>query len=79
MNYADASAVMDEINRLTPSYGGILYPRIENIGLVWPCPAPDHPGTPVLHAKVSPREKARFLPLNTVLQRNCRMRNIRPC
>jgi formate dehydrogenase alpha subunit len=60
MKYADASAVMDEINRLTPSYGGITYRRIENIGLVWPCPAPDHPGTPVLHVNGFARGKGTF-------------------
>ena len=60
MNYADASAVMAEINRLTPSYAGILYSRIENTGLVWPCPAPDHPGTPVLHTKAFTKGKGTF-------------------
>jgi predicted molibdopterin-dependent oxidoreductase YjgC len=60
MNYADASAIMDEINRVTPSYGGITYSRIENIGLVWPCPAPDHPGTPVLHTKAFTKGKGSF-------------------
>jgi formate dehydrogenase alpha subunit len=60
MKYADASAVMDEINSLTPSYAGITYRRIENIGLVWPCPAPDHPGTPVLHVNGFARGKGTF-------------------
>jgi len=42
--------IMDEIASVTPSYGGIDYQRLENIeGLHWPCPAKDHPGTPVLH------------------------------
>jgi formate dehydrogenase alpha subunit len=60
MNYADASAIMTEINELTPSYAGILYSRIENTGLVWPCPAPDHPGTPVLHTKAFTKGKGSF-------------------
>jgi formate dehydrogenase alpha subunit len=60
MNYPDASAVMSEINRLTPSYGGILYSRIEKTGLVWPCPTPDHPGTPVLHTKAFTKGKGTF-------------------
>jgi len=60
MNYADASAIMTEINALTPSYAGILYSRIENTGLVWPCPAPDHPGTPVLHTKAFTKGKGSF-------------------
>ncbi len=60
MNYADASAIMTEINSLTPSYAGILYRRIENTGLVWPCPTPDHPGTPVLHTKAFTKGKGSF-------------------
>ena len=34
---------------LTPAFGGISYPRLEGNGLCWPCPTPDHPGTPILH------------------------------
>jgi predicted molibdopterin-dependent oxidoreductase YjgC len=41
---------MEEINRLTPIFGGITYERLEEIGsLQWPCPSVDHPGTPYLH------------------------------
>ncbi len=49
MDYPDAAAVFMEMGRVTPSYAGISYPRIEEDGLVWPCPEADHPGTPVLH------------------------------
>jgi len=49
MAYQDPRQVMEEINALTPSYGGITYDRIEKLGLQWPCPGPDHPGTPILH------------------------------
>jgi predicted molibdopterin-dependent oxidoreductase YjgC len=43
--------VFDEIRLLTPSYSGISPERIKTApgGLPWPCPAPDHPGTPVLY------------------------------
>ena len=34
---------------LTPSYGGMSYDRIDEVGLQWPCPTPDHPGTEYLH------------------------------
>jgi predicted molibdopterin-dependent oxidoreductase YjgC len=27
------------------------YPRLDGAGLQWPCPSPDHPGTPILHAE----------------------------
>jgi formate dehydrogenase alpha subunit len=49
MNYENSRAIMEEISRVTPSYGGIDYDRIETIGLHWPCPTKDHPGTPILH------------------------------
>ena len=49
MSYASVGKIMDEINRVTPSYGGITYERIEKEGLQWPCPNVDHPGTRYLH------------------------------
>jgi formate dehydrogenase alpha subunit len=63
MDYADASAVMTEINRVTPSYCGISYDRIEKEGLAWPCPTPDHPGTPVLHIGKFTKGKGSFFPV----------------
>ncbi len=48
-DYASPEEVMQEIAALTPSYGGITYPRIDSAGLQWPCPTVDHPGTPILH------------------------------
>jgi formate dehydrogenase alpha subunit len=49
MEYENSREIMDEIASLTPSYGGINYERLEKGGLTWPCPAIDHPGTPILH------------------------------
>jgi formate dehydrogenase alpha subunit len=49
MSYASTSEIMDEINRVAPSYGGITYERIEKEGLQWPCPNVDHPGTRYMH------------------------------
>ncbi len=41
---------MEEVARLTPSYGGISFERLEELGsLQWPCPTPEHPGTAYLH------------------------------
>jgi predicted molibdopterin-dependent oxidoreductase YjgC len=48
--FTSPEEIMDEIARLTPIYGGVSYGRLEQTGfLQWPCPAPDHPGTPYLH------------------------------
>jgi formate dehydrogenase alpha subunit len=63
MNYADASAVMNEINSVTPSYGGITYERLEKQGLVWPCPTPEHNGTPILHINKFSRGEGVFFPI----------------
>jgi formate dehydrogenase alpha subunit len=49
MPYADSREIMEEIRRVTPSYAGISYERIEREGLHWPCPNAEHPGTPILH------------------------------
>ena len=48
-DYAGPEAIMQEINQVTPIYGGITYNRIEDNGLQWPCPDEQHPGTPYLH------------------------------
>jgi formate dehydrogenase alpha subunit len=63
MQYADASAVMEEIRSVTPSYGGISYERLEGGGLTWPCPTSDHPGTPVLHTQKFTRGEGVFFPI----------------
>jgi len=49
-DFASPKDVMVEIARLTPSYAGVTYERLEELGfLQWPCPAADHPGTGYLH------------------------------
>ncbi len=52
--------LIHEINLLTPSYAGITYERLEEGGLVWPCPDRNHPGTPVLHRGKFARGKGQF-------------------
>jgi len=61
--FENPSQVMDEINRLTPSYGGITYERLEKGSLQWPCPNLQHPGTPILHTEKFSRGKGQFIPL----------------
>ena len=60
MTYADSRQIMEEIARVTPSYGGITYERIDYEGLHWPCPTPEHPGTPILHRDQFTRGKGQF-------------------
>lgn len=64
-DFETPSAIMDEIAKLSPAYAGISYGRLEKGGLQWPCPAKDHPGTPVLHGHGFSRGKGRFQPLKS--------------
>lgn len=48
-DFNNAAEILDEAAKLTPSYGGINFNRLETCGLQWPCPTHDHPGTPILH------------------------------
>jgi len=60
MEYNSPAEIMEEIASLTPSYGGIHHERLEGLGLQWPCPTPDHPGTPFLHKDKFTRGKGKF-------------------
>jgi len=63
-DFQSAKSVMEEINKLTPSYGGITYERLEELGsLQWPCPAVDHPGTTYLHKGKFTRGLGKFFAL----------------
>jgi formate dehydrogenase alpha subunit len=62
-DYQEPEQIMTEISRLTPSYGGITYQRIEKGGLQWPCPTAEHPGTLFLHKDTFTRGKGKFMPL----------------
>ena len=51
--YADSEAIFNELRVAskggTADYFGITYKKIEdNMGIFWPCPSEDHPGTPRL-------------------------------
>ncbi len=62
MHYGHPSEIMDEIARLTPTFTGVSYARIDELGSIqWPC-NPDHPdGTPVMHEVEFVRGKGRFM------------------
>jgi len=60
MSYSSPEEIFDEMAKLTPSYAGISYERLEGDGLQWPCPAPDHPGTRYLHKGRIARGKGLF-------------------
>ncbi len=60
MNYSCPEEIFAEISALTPSYGGISYARLEQGGIQWPCPNPDHAGTKYLHAGQFTRGLGKF-------------------
>ena len=60
MLYEHPAEIMDEIASLTPIYGGMAYDRISEVGLQWPCPDRDHPGTKFLHAGEFKRGRGKF-------------------
>ena len=62
--YPNPSAIWDEMRQVTPDFGGISYDRLEREGGVhWPCPSPEHPGTPYLFADDFPRGRGKFWPV----------------
>jgi predicted molibdopterin-dependent oxidoreductase YjgC len=60
--WRDASAIFDEMAALVPFLGGLSHARLDREGgIQWPCPTPDHPGTPFLYGESFPLGKARFI------------------
>lgn len=47
--YDKPEDIFEEIRKVTPSYAGITYGRVEKELIQWPCPATDHPGVQYLH------------------------------
>ncbi len=60
MRYNFIEEVLHEAGDLWPAVSGINYVRLEKIGLQWPCPTLNHPGTPYLFKGGFPRGKATF-------------------
>ncbi|MEO6689670.1 MAG: molybdopterin-dependent oxidoreductase, partial [Dokdonella sp.] len=62
MHYRHASEIMDEIARLTPTFTGISFDRIDELGSIqWPCNAEHPDGTPTMHVGEFVRGKGKFL------------------
>ena len=62
MNYTHPSEIMDEIAALTPTFHGVSFKKIDDMGSIqWPCNE-QHPfGTPVMHVEEFVRGKGRFM------------------
>jgi formate dehydrogenase major subunit len=61
-SYAHPGEIMDEVARLTPSFAGVSYARLDELGSVqWPCNAASPEGTPVMHVGGFVRGEGRFM------------------
>lgn len=62
MNYRHPSEIMDEIARLTPTFTGVSYQRLDELGSIqWPCNDAAPEGTPTMHIDTFVRGKGRFI------------------
>jgi len=62
MAYAHPSQIMEEIAALTPTFAGVSYAKLDELGSVqWPCNAAAPEGTPVMHIGGFVRGKGRFV------------------
>src|SRR6185369_10860324 len=62
MQYDHPSQIMDEIARLTPTFTGVTYAKIDRLGSIqWPCNDKDPEGTPTMHVDEFVRGKGRFM------------------
>jgi formate dehydrogenase major subunit len=62
MHYDSAAEIMDEIARLTPSFAGVSFDRLDELGsLQWPVNTDYPDGAPIMHMDRFVRGKGRFM------------------
>lgn len=62
MDYGSPEEIMDEIAALTPTFRGVSYKRLDELGSIqWPCNEDAPEGTPTLHIDSFVRGKGRFI------------------
>jgi formate dehydrogenase major subunit len=62
MEYSHPSEIMDEIARLTPTFQGVSFEKIDRLGsLQWPCNERAPEGTPTMHVGAFVRGKGKFV------------------
>jgi formate dehydrogenase major subunit len=62
MGFTSSRSVWEEMRELGTMYHGITWERCEEVGVQWPCPSLDHPGTRFLHKDTFSRGKGLFSP-----------------
>ena len=62
MSYSNASEIMDEIARLTPTFAGVSFDKLDERGSIqWPCNEAAPEGTPIMHIDSFVRGKGNFI------------------
>ncbi|QEL23917.1 formate dehydrogenase subunit alpha [Bosea sp. F3-2] len=62
MSYSHPGEIMDEIARLTPSFAGVSYDKLDKLGSVqWPCNDKAPTGTPLMHVDRFVRGRGKFM------------------
>jgi len=65
-DYSHPSEILREMAGVNKDYAGVTYERIEKVGLIYPVPDENHPGTPTLFTESFPRGRGKFTPLDFV-------------
>ena len=62
MHYNHPSEIMDEVAALTPSFSGVSFAKLDELGSIqWPCNEDAPNGTPTMHVDRFVRGKGRFM------------------
>ncbi|MEO8671278.1 MAG: formate dehydrogenase subunit alpha [Tahibacter sp.] len=62
MHYTHPSEIMDEIAALTPTFKGVNYAKLDQLGSIqWPCNDAQPDGTPTMHVNEFVRGQGRFM------------------
>ena len=63
MHYDHPGQIMDEIASLTPTFAGVSFARLDEVGSIqWPCDDDAPQGTPIMHIDTFTRGLGRFVP-----------------
>jgi formate dehydrogenase major subunit len=62
MHYDNAAAIMDEIAEITPTFKGVSFAMLDEVGSVqWPCNDAAPTGTPIMHVEGFVRGQGQFM------------------
>ncbi|WP_404365510.1 formate dehydrogenase subunit alpha [Marinobacter sp.] len=62
MNYNHPSEIMDEVASLAPSFSGVSFARLDELGSIqWPCNEQYPAGMPIMHEETFPIGRGRFV------------------